>query len=129
MDKKKKRLVVRTMILYVMAAAVGYTLITNVFTERQVIKAGDEAPNFQLQTLDGESVLLSDYRGKGVFLNFWATYCPPCKEEMPYMDNQYQRFKDQGVEILAVNVGEPSLTAEKFINRYDLTFPVPLDER
>lgn len=129
MDKKKKRLMMRTVILLVLIVAVGYTLITNVFNDHKVIKAGDQAPNFQLTTLDGETVLLSDYRGKGVFLNFWATYCPPCKTEMPFMENQYEKFKEKGVEILAVNVGEPALTAETFVDRYELSFPVPLDER
>ncbi|PWA10054.1 thiol-disulfide oxidoreductase [Pueribacillus theae] len=129
MEKKKRRLLIRTSILLVLVAAIGYTIFTSVFNDRKVVHSGDTAPNFQLQTLDGKTVQLSDYKGKGVFLNFWATYCPPCKEEMPFMDNQYQTFKEKGIEILAVNVGEPSLTAQKFVERYDLTFPILLDER
>lgn len=119
----------RASILIIIVVAIGYTIYSSIFNESKVVKAGDIAPDFQLQTLDGEPVQLSDYKGKGVFLNFWATYCPPCKDEMPYMDNQYKAFKDQGVEILAVNVGEPSLTAEKFVKRYDLSFPVLMDGR
>lgn len=129
MDKKKKRLMMRTSILMIIVVALGYTIYSSIFNESKVVKSGDIAPNFHLQTLDGEEVQLSDYKGKGVFLNFWATYCPPCKEEMPYMDNQYEKFKDKGVEILAVNVGEPLLTAQKFAQRYDLSFPILMDER
>lgn len=66
-----------------MMAAVGYTLYSGIFSDRQVISAGDQVPDFQLITLDGETTRLSDYKGQGVFLNFWATYCPPRKEEMP----------------------------------------------
>lgn len=129
MDKKKKRLIMRASILIIIVVAIGYTIYSSIFNESKVVKAGDTAPDFHLQTLDGESVQLSDYKGKGVFLNFWATYCPPCKDEMPYMDNQYKQFKDKGVEILAVNVGEPALTAEKFAKRYDLSFPILMDGR
>lgn len=129
MDKKKKRLVMRTSILAIIVVAIGYTIYSSMSSEGRVVRAGDEAPNFHLTTLDGETVELSDYKGKGVFLNFWATYCPPCKDEMPYMDNQYAEFKDKGVEILAVNVGEPLLTAERFAERYDLSFPILMDER
>ncbi len=129
MDKKKKRLIMRTTILLVIVVAIGYTIYSSIFNETKVVKSGEMAPNFQLQTLDGESVELDDYKGKGVFLNFWATYCPPCTKEMPYMDNQYKEFQDKGIEILAVNVGEPLLTAQKFTHRHDLSFPILLDGR
>ncbi|SDJ13130.1 AhpC/TSA family protein [Alteribacillus bidgolensis] len=86
---------------------------------------GDIEPNFQLETLEGETVELNDYRGQSVFLNFWGTYYPPCEEEMPYMENQYQEYKDKGVEILAVNVGESELAVERFVDRHPLSFPTP----
>lgn len=127
---KKSRLIVRTSILIGFIALVLYVLYTNFFNvDDGIVSKGDQAPDFQLKTLEGETVNLSDYRGQGVFLNFWATYCPPCKEEMPYMQSQYELFKDKGVTILAVDVGEPKLTVEKFVKRYGLTFPVLLDER
>lgn len=127
---KKTRLIVRTSILIAFVGIVLYVLYTNFLnTNDGIINAGDQAPDFQLKTLEGETVNLSDYRGQGVFLNFWATYCPPCKEEMPYMQSQYEVFKDKGVTILAVDVGEPKLTVEKFVKRYELTFPILLDYR
>lgn len=126
---KRKRHTRRTIILSLLAAAIIYTLYAN-FTkdERKVAAIGDTAPDFVLQDLEGNEYRLSDYRGKGVFLNFWGTYCKPCKDEMPYMDNQYQVYKDQGVEILAVNVGETNLAIETFQKQYNLSFPIIVDE-
>ena len=128
MDKKKRRLLIRTIILVVLAAAVIYTLYAN-FTkdDRGVLKAGDMAPDFVLQDMEGNTHRLSDYRGQGVFLNFWGTWCKPCEKEMPYMENQYQAFKDRGVQILAVNVGESDFLVNKFIEEHNLTFPVVVD--
>lgn len=127
---KKKRLFLRVSILVIFIGLVGYVLYSNVFNnDKGNISAGDLAPDFQLKTLDGKIVKLSDYRGQGVFLNFWATYCPPCKKEMPYIESQYQKFNSQGVTVLAVDVGEPKLTVDKFVQRYRLTFPILLDSR
>jgi peroxiredoxin len=127
---KRKRMIARTLVLTSFVLLIGYVIYTNVFNnENGVIAAGDKAPDFQLKTLEGETVKLSDYRGQGVFLNFWATYCPPCKEEMPHMESQYHEFKDKGVTILAIDVGEPPLTVERFVKRYGLSFPILLDER
>ncbi|HEY4552614.1 MAG TPA: redoxin domain-containing protein [Bacillaceae bacterium] len=92
---------------------------------------GNEAPDFELTTLDGEAAKLSDYRGKKVILNFWATWCPPCKAEMPHMQNFYEENKDQGIEILAVNltnIDKGSGAIKSFVDEYGLTFPIPLDE-
>ncbi|WP_128895562.1 thiol-disulfide oxidoreductase ResA [Longirhabdus pacifica] len=126
---KQKRLILRTVILAVFIIVLGYTIYSNVFKNPAPVQVGDIAPDFELQTTNGETVKLSDYRGKGVFLNFWSTYCEGCEIEMPYMDSQYQFFKDKGVEVLAVDVGEPALTVKKFAEKYNLTFPVLLDEK
>lgn len=99
------------------------------------LKKGDIPPDFELETLDGIPVKLSDYKGKKVILNFWASWCPPCKEEMPYMENYYKtKAERQNVEILAVNLtsaergGNVKKKIENFIEEFGLTFPVPLDE-
>ncbi|WP_458412632.1 thiol-disulfide oxidoreductase ResA [Schinkia sp. CFF1] len=125
---KKKRLAVRTIILLVLVGALAYTLYSNFFTEKQLVGIGDKAPNFVLKDLNGKEIEFDSYRGKGVFLNFWGTWCKPCEREMPYIENQYKQFKDQGVEVLAVNVGEPELSVQKFIDRKGLTFPVVIDK-
>jgi peroxiredoxin len=93
-----------------------------------MLSIGDEAPNFILNDLNGEKIELESLRGQGVFLNFWGTYCPPCEKEMPYMESQYQVYKDQGIEIVAVNVDEPELSVKKFVERVGgLSFPVVID--
>lgn len=96
------------------------------------LSSGEVPPDFELTTVTGKRVKLSDYEGKKVILNFWASWCPPCKAEMPHMENYYKANKDlDNVEILAVNMttterrGVPNV--EKFVNGYGLTFPVPLD--
>ncbi|MBU8879160.1 thiol-disulfide oxidoreductase ResA [Bacillus sp. FJAT-29790] len=125
---KKRRLVTRTVILLLLGAAVAYTLYAN-FTKEDVKKVaiGEIAPDFVLVDMNGEKHQLSDYKGQGVFLNFWGTWCKPCEREMPYMNNQYNQFKDKGVTILAVNVGESELAVQKFADRLNLAFPILKD--
>jgi peroxiredoxin len=95
------------------------------------VKEGNPAPNFELTTLAGETVQLSDYKGKKVILNFWATWCPPCKAEMPHMQNFYEKNKGNDIEIIAVNLtsmDKGKTEIENFVKEYGLTFDIPLDE-
>jgi peroxiredoxin len=87
------------------------------------------APDFTLENLDGERVSLSDYRGRPVLLNFWATWCGPCRVEMPHFQAIYEDpgWRASGLEILAVNVGEPADRARGFVEDNGFTFPVLLD--
>lgn len=99
------------------------------------LKEGERAPDFELTSLEGKTIKLSDYRGTPVFLNFWASWCGPCKAEMPFMEKVYAEKIDgsfESFEILAVNVttSEKSIAnVEKFVADYELTFPIPLDEK
>ncbi|WLD91871.1 thiol-disulfide oxidoreductase ResA [Alkalihalobacillus sp. AL-G] len=128
--KKQQRLLMRSLILVVIALALGYTLYKTAFSnERGLVEVGDMAPNFALQDLEGNEVELEDYKGKGVFLNFWGTYCPPCEKEMPAMQRQYEKYKDEGVVILAVNIAESKFTVQNFADRKGLTFPIVLDKQ
>ena len=130
MDKKKKRFYMRTIILALMVVAIVFTIYTNLTKERTaLIQVGDDAPDFALVDMNGEKHQLSDYKGKGVFLNFWGTWCKPREREFPLMDKQYQVYKDQGLEILAVNIGESDFAVQKFIDRKGLTFPVLIDDK
>ena len=89
------------------------------------------APDFTLERLDGEEIRLSDLRGKVVLLNFWATWCPPCRSEMPAFQEAYADYEEEGFVILAVNATRQD-TPEKvvaFIAEYGLSFPVVLDEK
>jgi peroxiredoxin len=86
---------------------------------------GAKAPDFELKTLTGEKVKLSNLKGKKVMLNFWATWCPPCKAEMPEME-QFSKQMDKDIVILAVNI-DPQLDVQGFVNENKITFPIPLD--
>lgn len=97
-----------------------------VSNDKNGIAVGEKAPDFQVETIDGKKVKLSDYRGKKVFLNFWATWCPPCKAEMPHMQSFYEE-KPENVEVLAVNLEESASKVKDFADQYRLDFPVLLD--
>ena len=94
--------------------------------------------DFELEDLEGNLVKLSDFKGKIVFLNFWATWCPPCRDEMPHMQAFYEKYKDEDIVILAVNPNQvenqglnnaerAEEKARKFIDEHGFTFPVLLD--
>ncbi|MGJ7913313.1 redoxin domain-containing protein [Neobacillus sp. LXY-1] len=89
------------------------------------LAVGSKAPDFELKTLTGETVKLSELKGKKVMLNFWATWCPPCKAEMPDMEKFHSEVGDK-VTILAVNI-DPQLDVKGFVNEYKITFPILLD--
>ena len=88
---------------------------------------GNRAIDFQLPTLDGKTVKLSDYRGKPVLLNFWATWCGPCRFEMPFLQQIYDSYTSQGLAMLVVDIGENSTTIQNFMTSLNLTLPVPMD--
>lgn len=90
-------------------------------------KAGSPAPDFELETLDGEQLHLQDLLGRPVVINFWATWCIPCEAEMPLLEESYARYPE--LEILAVNFAESSTTVQTFVDSYDLSFEILLDPR
>lgn len=83
--------------------------------------------DFTLEDLDGNMVSLSDFKGKKIFINFWATWCPPCKAEMPDIEKLYQETKDGDLVILAVNIGDDKRTVQDFITKNKYSFKVLLD--
>jgi peroxiredoxin len=91
---------------------------------------GAPAPDFTLSTPAGESIRLSDLRGQAVLINLWATWCPPCRQEMPAIQRIYRDYRDQGFVVLAVNTTsqDDPFNIAPFVERYGLTFPVLLDE-
>ena len=90
---------------------------------------GKPAPNFQLPSLDGQSISLSNLQGKPVLINFWTTWCPSCRAEMPYLQQVYEEWSGQGLVLLAINIGEDSTKVEKFMQSRNLSFPVLLDTK
>ncbi|MDQ0273941.1 TlpA family protein disulfide reductase [Cytobacillus purgationiresistens] len=95
------------------------------------LQKGATAPDFELTTLDGQTLKLSDCKGKKVILNFWASWCPPCIAELPHMENFYQKNKEAEIEIVAVNLtnlDKGTAAIEDFVDDYYLSFPIPLDK-
>ncbi|UCC65766.1 MAG: redoxin domain-containing protein [Anaerolineae bacterium] len=90
-------------------------------------QTGFAAPDFTLHTLDGQTVRLSDLRGQAVLVNFWATWCPPCRAEMPAIQQVYDRYRDHGFTVLAVNLQERDAQVAAFADQFGLTFPILLD--
>lgn len=90
------------------------------------------APALTAPTLDGSSISLSDFNGKVVLLNFWASWCQPCKEETPDLEATYRRLEDQGLVIIGIDLlnTEPGLQdVQEFVKQYGVTYPIALDEQ
>ena len=128
MEKKRTSFVVLLLMLFVILAGCDNT------------EAGSKVPNgslpeqvaadFTLSDMSGQQVSLSQFKGKVVLLNFWATWCPPCREEMPSMERLYNDFREKGLVILAVNVEENGhQVVSKFLQGNPYTFPILLDDK
>ncbi|TVR72674.1 MAG: TlpA family protein disulfide reductase [Sphaerobacteraceae bacterium] len=94
----------------------------------QNVEVGREAPDFTLPDLEGNQVALSDHRGEVVLINFWATWCPPCRVEMPDMEAVYREHRDEGFEILGVDQREPKELVEEFVTDRGFSWIFLLDE-
>ncbi|MFC2070716.1 TlpA family protein disulfide reductase [Chloroflexota bacterium] len=90
---------------------------------------GEKAPGFQLNSLSGESVSLSDFHGKTVLINFWTTWCGYCRVEMPYLQEISAEWLDRGLVVLAIDVGESASRVEDFMRTNNLSLTVLLDTR
>lgn len=93
----------------------------------EAVKDGPAAPDFTLANPGGRKVSLKDFRGKVVFLNFWATWCEFCRDEMPSMQQLYQEFQGKGLEIVGVNVKDKRSDALAFVKKLRVTYPIVLD--
>ncbi len=90
---------------------------------------GTEAPDFTAKTLNGDEITLSKLRGKVVVLNFWATWCPPCRSEMPLFQRVYKKYSDRGFEIIGVSTDASEGQVRKFVKEFGLTFPIIMDKQ
>jgi peroxiredoxin len=92
-------------------------------------EARPKAPDFSLRTVSGERLKLSDYQGKVVVLNFWATWCAPCKSELTVLQTFLDKHAAEGLAVVSVNIDDPKTSAEvrRFVTDKKLTIPVPLD--
>lgn len=112
--------------------SLGQETITGSTNANSGLNKGNVAPDFTLQTSDGKTVKLSDFRGKKVILNFWATWCPPCRAEIPDMEKFYEANKDKNVVILGVNLTQAEKTPEsvpQFMKDNKMTYPILMDTK
>lgn len=133
MNKKFKLGLIGVLVLAIVGLGIYYYQLENNKEDKlsEQLKVGtgisQVAPDFTLTNLAGEQVSLSDYRGKYVVLNFWATWCPPCRKEIPDLNAFYEENKDDFV-VLAVDLGESKQKVQQFISYGGYTFPVLLDK-
>ena len=120
-----RRLIISAALLLVLAP--GLVAAGCSSTSSPGTRVGDQAPDFSLSALDGTDVSLSELRGNGVLLNFWASWCGPCRAEMPYLQQIHDEWSYLGVVVLTVNLEESPTTVKKFMTENHLTFPVLLD--
>ena len=130
MEKKKQRRLIRSVILVILFAAIVFTVYSSLTKDKvEVLQEGDTAPDFELVDMNGQTHRLSEYKGQGVFLNFWGTWCKPCEREFPIIDRYYQEYQDDGIQVLAVNIAESDFAVQQYIERKSLTFPVAIDKQ
>ncbi|HEX8947839.1 MAG TPA: TlpA disulfide reductase family protein [Dissulfurispiraceae bacterium] len=91
--------------------------------------SAQKAPDFTLKDVNGKSVSLSSFRGKVVILNFWATWCPPCREEIPSLDELYKRLRNKGLVVLAVSLDPSASAVRNFLQKHPVGFFVFFDEK
>ena len=91
--------------------------------------AGQPAPDFALKSIDGVNLRLSEFRGEVVMINFWATWCGPCRQEMPLLDELHQRYQKVGFRLLGINIDDDRRSATKMVRVLKVGFPVLMDER
>lgn len=126
---KKHRRLIQILILSAVVVIAGITIASSLFKPSDPLpQVGHKAPNFVLNTLDGSAVELDDYKGKYVVLNFWGSFCEPCVDEMPLLQDFHEEYNDQGLVVLGVNLNEPLATVRGFVQEHKIHFPILLDK-
>ena len=126
-ENKKQVVFLAVLVLFAVLFIIGY-LVKDKSPGKKIISNSDQAPDFHLQTQEGRVVSLSDFRGKVVMVHFWATWCPPCVEEIPTLDNLYRALSGRDFELLAICVDEGGAAAvAPFIRKNKLNLPVFFD--
>jgi peroxiredoxin len=116
---------VRWMLFVVMIGLIGFAFYQ--MSGHQKPGIGDTAPFFTLTTLEGKQRSLHDSKGKVVILNFWGTWCEPCRQEMPVIQKMYETYHDKGLEVIAVNIAETAVSVSSFVQQVGITFPIWMD--
>lgn len=127
MSKPGKRKIQYAVLLCVLIIG-GITVGKAFVSSNDAIKIGGKPPEFRLLGTDDKVYNLSDYKGKALVINFWGTFCPPCVEEMPEFQRQWEKWRNEPFEILGINLSEDRLTASNFQKRLNITFPILYDQ-
>lgn len=129
MENKKKRLLFRIFLLGVMAIVIFYAVYQNSIDDQKNALAtkGEKATNFSGETILGEKIELKETGTEKTLINFWGSWCEPCKREMPALETAYSKYNSDDFTIISVNVGESKFVIDKFINQYNLSFPIISD--
>ena len=117
--------ITQLVLLAILIVAASYSIIATA-SKKEEVEATNGAPGFSLVSITGETVDLASYED-GVILNFWATYCPPCKREMPAFEKAYEKLQQDGIQLLAINVEEPTMVVNQYLQTFKPSFPVLLD--
>lgn len=120
--KKRPALLVLGFTLVIVFALLGLFVLAGRQRQAPPLESG-LAPQFEITTFDGETVRLADLRGKAVVVNFWASWCIPCRDEAPALQAMWEKYKEQGVVILGVDYVDTESEAKKFIAEYGQTYP------
>jgi len=91
--------------------------------------AEKKAPDFKLSGLNSDSIQLSDYKGKVVYLDFWATWCVPCRKSFPWMNAMLEKYQNQGLEVIAISLDDKKKMVETFLKKYPAKFTIALDPK
>ena len=113
-----------------LAAGLVFTtaiLSTEFLKQPGVPGTGDRAPNFKLRNLSAETVQLSDLAGRAVILNFWATWCPPCRREMPLLDELQKAYGEKGLSVIGLDINESPELVKSYVNAVDISYPIWVD--
>lgn len=119
---------VQYVVLFLVVLIGGYAIGQSLLAKSPVLKAGGTPPEFKLLALDGSVHDSSEYAGKPLIINFWGTFCPPCRDEMPALQSVYDKWKDRGVQLIGINLSEDKLSVESYIRQVGVDFPILLDQ-
>jgi len=132
-NKKRNRYIYRASVLFILIAATIFALYSSNQSDKTAHRTGDEAPDFKLNQLNenypDSSFQLSDFKGKGIMINFWDTSCTPCKDEIPFLLDAYEQYQNKDIEFIAVSLDVNDFVVSKYIHNSDLTYPVVRDSK
>ena len=116
-------------VIFLILVLLGYALFGDRKTEETSPLVGIEAPEFTLKLFDGKRLSLSELRGKTVILNFWASWCMPCRQEAPALERSWQKYRDMNVEFIGVNVWDEDSSAASYIEKFGGGYPQGIDPK